>query len=87
MEVSDNPLCLERRRRFQRASKTLGYVTLTFPPVAGRSLKIELAGRPIDVDAFGQIIEVTGKKDTEAADKHKGTLGIVEIEIYKPIKQ
>jgi hypothetical protein len=46
-------------------------------------LKIELGGRPIDVDAFGQIIEVTGKKDTEAADKDKGTLSIVEIEIYE----
>jgi beta-galactosidase len=65
--------------------RSLGYVTLTFPPVTGRSLKIELAGRPIDVDAFGQIIEVTGKKDTEAADKDRGTLSIVEIEIYEPI--
>jgi hypothetical protein len=64
--------------------RSLGYVTLTFPPVTGRSLKIELAGRPVDVDAFGQIIEVTGKKDTEAADKDKGTLSIVEIEIYEP---
>ena len=65
--------------------RSLGYVTLTFPPVTGRSLKIELAGRPIDVDAFGQIIEVTGKKDTEAAaKKDKGTLSIVEIEIYGP---
>ncbi|HEX3084861.1 MAG TPA: DUF4982 domain-containing protein, partial [Pyrinomonadaceae bacterium] len=65
--------------------RSLGYVTLTFPPVTGRSLKIELAGRPIDVDAFGQIIEVTGKKDTEAAaEKDKGTLSIVEIEIYAP---
>jgi hypothetical protein len=63
--------------------RSLGYVTLTFPPVTGRSLKIELAGRPIDVDAFGQIIEVTGKKDTEAADKDRGTLSIVEIEIYE----
>jgi hypothetical protein len=66
--------------------RSLGYVTLTFPPVTGRSLKIELAGRPIDVDAFGQIIEVTGKKDTEAAaEKDKGTLSIVEIEIYAPV--
>jgi beta-galactosidase len=68
--------------------RSLGYVTLTFPPVTGRSLKLELAGRPIDVDAFGQIIEVTGKKDTDGvADKDKGTLSIVEIEIYEPIRK
>ena len=67
--------------------RSLGYVTLTFPPVTGRTLKIELAGRPIDFDAFGQIIEVTGKKDTEAAAKDKGTLSIVEIEIYEPIRK
>jgi hypothetical protein len=66
--------------------RSLGYVTLTFPPVTGRSLKIELAGRPIDVDAFGQIIEVTGKKDMEAA-ADKGTLSIVEIEIYEPVRR
>jgi hypothetical protein len=67
--------------------RSLGYVTLTFPPVTGRSLKIELAGHPIDVDAFGQIVEVTGKRDAEAADKDKGTLSIVEIEIYEPVKR
>jgi beta-galactosidase len=65
--------------------RSLGYVTLRFPPVTGRSLRIELSGRPIDVDAFGQIIEVTGKTDTETADKNKGTLSIVEIEIYAPV--
>jgi hypothetical protein len=64
--------------------RSLGYVTLTFPPVTGHSLKIELTGHPKDVDAFGQIIEVTGQKDSAAADKdEKGTLSIVEIEIYE----
>jgi hypothetical protein len=67
--------------------RSLGYVTLAFPPVTGRSLKIELTGRPKDVDAFGQIIEVTGQKDTEAEGgrNDKGTLGIVEIEVYEPV--
>ena len=65
--------------------RSLGYVTLTFPPVTGHSLKIELTGRPKDVDAFGQIIEVTGQKDSVAGDKDtKGTLSIVELEIYGP---
>jgi hypothetical protein len=65
--------------------RSLGYVTFTFPPITGHSLKIELTGAPRNIDAFGQIIEVTGQKDLPAADKdEKGTLSIVEIEIYGP---
>ncbi len=66
--------------------RSLGYVTLAFPPVTGQSVKIELTGRPKDVDAFGQIIEVTGRKDTEGTGgtNDKGTLSIVEIEVYEP---
>jgi len=67
--------------------RSLGYVTLAFPPVTGHSLKIALTGRPKDIDAFGQIIEVTGQKDSPAEDSNKkGTLSIVEIEIYGPAK-
>lgn len=59
-------------------------VTTPFPPVTGSNLKIELAGRPKDVDAFGQIVEVTGQKDTGAADGDdlRGKIAIIEIEIY-----
>ena len=68
--------------------RSLGYVTLAFPPVTGHSLKIELTGRPKDIDAFGQIIEVAGQKDAPAEDRNqKGTLSIVEIEIYGPVKR
>ena len=69
--------------------RSLGYVTLTFPPTTGRGLKIELTGRPKDVDAFGQIVEVTGQKDTgNTRDQNdRGTLGIVEIEIYEPARR
>jgi beta-galactosidase len=66
--------------------RSLGYVTLTFAPVTGRTLKIELTGRPKDIDAFGQIIEVTGTKDTGDAEE-KATLSIVEIEIYEPVRR
>ncbi|HEY0763988.1 MAG TPA: GDSL-type esterase/lipase family protein [Pyrinomonadaceae bacterium] len=62
-------------------SRSLGYVTLSFPAVTGSNLKLELTGRPKDVDAFGQIVEVTGQKETGSADD-KGRIGIVEIEIY-----
>jgi hypothetical protein len=37
------------------------------------------------VDAFGQIIEVTAQKDVgRVGNNDKGTLRIVEIEIYEP---
>ncbi|HEU4932529.1 MAG TPA: DUF4982 domain-containing protein, partial [Pyrinomonadaceae bacterium] len=61
--------------------RSLGYVTLSFPPVTGSNLKVELTGRPKDIDAFGQIVEVTGQKDTGSVDD-KGKIAILEIEIY-----
>ncbi|MBV9926984.1 MAG: DUF4982 domain-containing protein [Acidobacteria bacterium] len=67
--------------------RSLGYVTIGFPPAAGRSLKIELTGSASNRDAFGQIIEVPGKPDPKSsADKAgaKGTLSIIELEIYEP---
>jgi beta-galactosidase len=63
--------------------RSLGYVTISFPPVVGHSLKIELTGPPKDLDPFGQIIEVTGQKNRETAGD-RGTLAIVEVEIYEP---
>ncbi len=65
--------------------RNLGYYTVRFEPVSGKSLTIELIGANTDMDAF-DIVEVTGKKDaagTVSADPDaKGTLKIVEIEIY-----
>jgi rhamnogalacturonan acetylesterase len=61
--------------------RSLGYVTLAFPRVIGRSLKIQLMARPRDFDAFGQIVEVTGEKDLDTR-LNRGTLAIVELEIY-----
>ena len=68
--------------------RSLGYVTLAFPPAVGRSLKIELTGSASNRDAFGQIIEVPGTPDPKSsADKGgaRGTLSIIEIEIYEPV--
>ena len=67
--------------------RSLGYVHLAFPHAAGRSLKIELTGSASNRDAFGQIIEVPGTPDQKSsADKAgaKGTLSIIEVEIYEP---
>ena len=53
--------------------RSLGYVTLSFPPTQGRTLTIEPDVKRNDAaadgDAFGGIVEVTGEKDTA------GTLG------------
>ncbi|HEX8148251.1 MAG TPA: DUF4982 domain-containing protein [Pyrinomonadaceae bacterium] len=68
--------------------RSLGYVTLTFPPAAGRSLKIELKGSPSNRDAFGQIIEIPGTPDPNSSAGRgdaKGTLAIIEIEVYEPV--
>jgi beta-galactosidase len=67
--------------------RSLGYVTFTFPPAEGKSVKIELTGNATNRDAFGNIIEITGIPDPKsAADKGgKNILGIVEAEIYAPV--
>lgn len=68
--------------------RSLGYVTLSFSPVVGRTLKIELTGSASNRDAFGNIIEIPGTPDPQSAAGKggaKGTLSIVEVEIYEPI--
>jgi beta-galactosidase len=67
--------------------RSLGYVTIKFKPVIGKSLKIELTGGTSNRDAFGNIIEIPGNPDPQSAAGRKtgpGTLGIVEVEIYQP---
>jgi beta-galactosidase len=68
--------------------RSLGYVTFAFPPVTGRSLKVELTGSASNRDAFGQIIEIPGTPDPKSSaggGGSKGTLSIIEIEIYEPV--
>ena len=69
--------------------RSLGYVTITFKPTTGKSLKIELTGNPSNRDAFGNIVEIQGTPDPNSAagkNADKGTLSIVELEIYEPIR-
>jgi beta-galactosidase len=69
--------------------RTLGYVTLSFAPVVGKSLRIELSGGANNRDAFGNIIEIPGTPDPNSAAGRatgKETLGIVEVEIYQPTR-
>ena len=61
----------------------LGYVTITFPPVRGRELKLEMTGPPRTVDSLGNIVGVLGNKDVDDKASPKVTLTVVEIEIYE----
>jgi hypothetical protein len=66
--------------------RSLGYVTLSFPPVTAASLRVELTGGASNRDAFGNIIEIPGTPDPQSAAGKggaKNTLSIVEMEIYE----
>ena len=69
--------------------RTLGYVTIGFPAVTGKSIKIELSGEATNRDALGNIIEITGAADPNSAANRGGStkLGIVEAEFYKSFEK
>jgi beta-galactosidase len=62
--------------------RSLGYITLNFPATRGRSLKIELTAPFREGDAFSRITELGSSSDVKTMDS-KGTLSIVETEIYR----
>jgi hypothetical protein len=66
--------------------QSLGYVTISFEPVTGSNMTVQLVGATITGDAFN-ISEVAGQKDSSGAVNQrggaKGALGIVEIEVYE----
>lgn len=69
-------------------SRSLGYVTIGFPRITGKSVKIELTGDATNRDAFGNIIEIPGTPDAQSSAGRggaKNTLGIVEAEVYSTI--
>ena len=66
--------------------RSLGYVTIAFPPTKGRNLKLQLTGEPGD-DTPGNVAELGQKNPAAPGNKSspKRTLEIVEIEIYEPV--
>jgi beta-galactosidase len=71
------------------SSRSLGYVTFTFPATLGNSVRIELKGDATNSDAFGNIIEIPGTPDAQSAagkGSGKNVLGIVEAEFYAPLR-
>lgn len=69
--------------------RSLGYVTLKFPRVTGRSIRIELDGEAANRDALGNIVEITGTPDPNSQANRGGStkLGIVEAEFYSSISR
>jgi hypothetical protein len=67
--------------------QNLGYYTISFEPVEGKGLTIELIGAGASRDAFN-IVEITGEKDrpgqADPDPNAKGRLKIVELEVYSP---
>jgi beta-galactosidase len=65
----------------------LGYCTLTFPPVKGNHLKIELLSAAEAKEETGK--EVNGKKLGDGVERNdqnsKGRLSLIEMEIYEKI--
>ena len=70
--------------------RSLGYVTLFCKPQKGRKVKIQLNNISTDV-AGKQMVEVSGKKLDDGVvrddSKAKGTLSIIEAEIYEAVKK
>jgi beta-galactosidase len=68
---------------------TLGYYTIKCTPQTGKKVRIQLAG--ISQNKANDEVEVSGKKldDGVVRDdaKAKGTLSIIEAEIYEPLKK
>lgn len=70
-----------------QTTRSLGYVTISFPPTTGKSVKIQLTGDTKD-DAPGNVAELAQPGNAAVADRApaKGMLEIVEVEIYEPVK-
>jgi len=64
--------------------KTLGYFSIPFlVPAKSKTVKVELMGDVAEKDAFGGVVEITGKKELKEDKKVNRSLGIVEIEFYE----
>lgn len=65
--------------------RSLGYITTKFAPQRGSTLRIQLIGANIEEDAY-DIVEITGKKEPAGDRSGKGTLSIIEVEVYEKLK-
>ncbi len=71
-------------------ARSLGYVTISFEPTAGKSLTVALQGVGQEKDAYN-IVELSGQRDQAGSDNRdsqrsgRDNLRIVEIEIYEKV--
>ena len=67
--------------------RSLGYITINFPPVSGSTVEIELSGREEAKVKKEQVAEVAGTKELdlyhETSGNYSGQLRIVEAEFYE----
>lgn len=70
--------------------QSLGYISIPITPTQGRFVKIQLSGASSEEDAFGGLVEVTGKIESDVVGNKntdaKGQLAIVEIDIHEAIR-
>jgi len=67
--------------------RSLGYVTIPLKPTAGKSVTIQLIGATQNKEEEA-ITEITGKTQeagTANPKEGKGTLTLVEVELYGPV--
>jgi beta-galactosidase len=66
--------------------RSLGYVTLSCKPTAGRNVKVEVLGGSEAREAFGAIRELVDQKNATTGEEKVGSgeLGLIEIEFYEP---
>lgn len=72
-----------------RTENSLGYVTIPVVPTKGKTVTVKLIGTSLEGDAFGAIVELSGKKEVtpvtlEGAGSADSQLSIVEFECYEP---
>ena len=67
-------------------ARSLGYITVSFKPTAGRSVKIEVLGGSEAKDAFGGIRELEDQRNATTGEEKvgAGALSLAEIEFYEP---
>lgn len=67
--------------------KSLGYVTIPVKPTQGRIVRVALIGAIQEKDAFGNVVEVTGRKlaDVQESVGKRGELKILEAEVFEPL--
>jgi hypothetical protein len=74
-----------------KTKQSLGYINIPVNPTLGQSVTIRLTGPDTEKDAFENLVELTGKKESDLKKESdsvssKGQLQIIEAEFYEKVK-